>query len=179
MFVQPYTDCPLDNELVGETVYLNLINNAKDYVYINQFTSLYNPLAYFDLCREIVKRFKTLDYCVVGIGSGGTIYTLSKVLKKCYPGIKIIGVLPKDNDLIDGIGANVNNHFSKLNNECIYVDRGCAIKQMKELNEAGIPIGLSSAACFKASLDIKKENPNSVILMIAHDGYDRYCDVIE
>lgn len=34
-YVQPYTDCPLDNELVGETVYLNLINNAKDYVYIN------------------------------------------------------------------------------------------------------------------------------------------------
>ena len=34
-FVQPYTDCPLDNELVVENVYLNLINNAKDYVYIN------------------------------------------------------------------------------------------------------------------------------------------------
>ncbi len=34
-FVQPYTDCPLDNESVGENVYLNLINNAKEYVYIN------------------------------------------------------------------------------------------------------------------------------------------------
>lgn len=33
-FVQPFTDCPLDNELVGETVYLNLIYNAKNYVYI-------------------------------------------------------------------------------------------------------------------------------------------------
>lgn len=34
-FVQPFTDSPLDNESVGESVYLNLINAAKDYIYIN------------------------------------------------------------------------------------------------------------------------------------------------
>lgn len=33
-YVQPYGDTPLDNEVVGENVYLNIINNAKDYVYI-------------------------------------------------------------------------------------------------------------------------------------------------
>lgn len=33
-FVQPYTDSPLDREPVGETVYLNLINKSKKYVYI-------------------------------------------------------------------------------------------------------------------------------------------------
>lgn len=33
-FVQPYTDSPLDDEPVGETVYLNLINKARRYVYI-------------------------------------------------------------------------------------------------------------------------------------------------
>ena len=33
-YVQPYTDSPLDGEPVGETVYLNLINKARDYVYI-------------------------------------------------------------------------------------------------------------------------------------------------
>ncbi len=33
-FVQPYADNPLDNEAVGETVYLNLISKAKRYVYI-------------------------------------------------------------------------------------------------------------------------------------------------
>ena len=33
-FVQPFTDNPLDDEAVGETVYLNLINKAKRYVYI-------------------------------------------------------------------------------------------------------------------------------------------------
>lgn len=33
-YVQPYHDCPWDNEPVGLTVYLNLINRAKRYVYI-------------------------------------------------------------------------------------------------------------------------------------------------
>ena len=34
-FVQPFTDNPWDNEPVGETVYFNMINKAKRYVYIN------------------------------------------------------------------------------------------------------------------------------------------------
>ena len=33
-FVQPYGDCPLDKRYLCEAVYLNLINHAKDYVYI-------------------------------------------------------------------------------------------------------------------------------------------------
>ena len=33
-FVQPFCDSPLDNEIVGENVYLNIINKAKRYVYI-------------------------------------------------------------------------------------------------------------------------------------------------
>ncbi len=32
--VQPYSDTPLDNEQVGEMVYLNIINRAEKYVYI-------------------------------------------------------------------------------------------------------------------------------------------------
>ena len=34
-YVQPYTDSPLDGEPVGETVYINLIYKAREYVYIN------------------------------------------------------------------------------------------------------------------------------------------------
>ncbi len=33
-YVQPYMDTPLDEEIVGENVYLNIIGNAKKYVYI-------------------------------------------------------------------------------------------------------------------------------------------------
>lgn len=33
-YVQPYGDSPFDDELVGENVYLNIINKATEYVYI-------------------------------------------------------------------------------------------------------------------------------------------------
>ncbi|MPQ43891.1 cardiolipin synthase [Clostridium tarantellae] len=33
-YVQPYGDSPLDGEIVGENVYLNIINKARNYVYI-------------------------------------------------------------------------------------------------------------------------------------------------
>ena len=33
-FAQPYSDTPLDGEIVGENVYLNIINRARKYVYI-------------------------------------------------------------------------------------------------------------------------------------------------
>ncbi len=33
-FVQPYADSPLDDESVGENVYLKIINSAKNYLYI-------------------------------------------------------------------------------------------------------------------------------------------------
>ncbi|MCI8387415.1 MAG: cardiolipin synthase [Clostridiales bacterium] len=33
-FAQPYADTPLDGECVGELVYFNLINKAKEYIYI-------------------------------------------------------------------------------------------------------------------------------------------------
>jgi len=33
-FVQPYADTPIDDEIVGESIYLNLINKAENYIYI-------------------------------------------------------------------------------------------------------------------------------------------------
>ena len=32
-FIQPYADSPLDNEYLGENVYLNITKNAKKYIY--------------------------------------------------------------------------------------------------------------------------------------------------
>lgn len=34
-YVQPFGDSPLDDESIGETIYLNLLSQAKRYVYIN------------------------------------------------------------------------------------------------------------------------------------------------
>jgi cardiolipin synthase len=42
-YIQPFGDNPLDGEPVGETVYLNLINRAQDYIYI------YSPYLILDI----------------------------------------------------------------------------------------------------------------------------------
>ncbi len=34
-FVQPYADNPVDSDYIGEHVYMQIINNARDYIYIN------------------------------------------------------------------------------------------------------------------------------------------------
>ncbi len=34
-YVQPFGDNPLDKEMLGQTIYMNIINQAEDYVYIN------------------------------------------------------------------------------------------------------------------------------------------------
>lgn len=48
-YVQPYADSPLDDECTGENVYLNMIKNAREYVYIT------TPYLIIDdeMCREL------------------------------------------------------------------------------------------------------------------------------
>ena len=58
-FVQPFTDSPLDGEAVGETVYMNLINRAKRYVYINT--------PYLILDNEMVTSLSTAAKCGVDV----------------------------------------------------------------------------------------------------------------
>lgn len=53
-FVQPYADTPLDDELLGENVYMNIIKNAKDYVY---FTTPYLIIS-DEMIRELTTAAK-------------------------------------------------------------------------------------------------------------------------
>ena len=49
-YVQPYTDNPLDNEPVGKTIYLNMINRAERYVYITTPYLIIDDLLETALC---------------------------------------------------------------------------------------------------------------------------------
>ena len=58
-YVQPFADNPLDDEAVGETVYLNLINKAKRYVYITT--------PYLILCSEMFTALTSAAKCGVDV----------------------------------------------------------------------------------------------------------------
>lgn len=50
-WVQPYTDNPLDNDPVGETIYLNMIHRAEKYVYITTPYLIIDELLEDALCN--------------------------------------------------------------------------------------------------------------------------------
>ena len=87
-FVQPYGDSPLDEEVVGENVYLNIINNAKDYV------SIFTPYLIIDnemmtaLCLS-AKRGVDVKIVTPGIPDKKNVYMLTR---SYYPQLLEAGV---------------------------------------------------------------------------------------
>ena len=147
------------------------------YKLINQFNTLYNPLGYFPLVKEIIKEFKELDYVICGVGTGGTYYTLSKVLKKLYPKVLVLGVTTFQNEIIDGIGSNYHGFiYREINTKNIYsIKREDALNEYNITTKEGYNFGLSTCACIvlKKQLDLK-----GTILIINADGADKYTEYL-
>lgn len=162
--------------------YAKKLEKENNYIFLNQFENINNVLAHIATANEIIKDFKKLDYFVCGIGTGGSITGISKVLKKQYPNIKIIGVLPyEEKHNIQGIGAGFVPKILDLS--CIdkieKVKSNDAINSTLNLASNGLLLGISSAASFIIAKKIKEENPNKNVLMISADSGHKYLgDII-
>lgn len=87
-FVQPYADSPLDNENVGENVYMNMIKNAKKYIY---FMTPYLILSN-EMIRELTlaaKRGVDVRIITPGIPDKKAIY---RVTRSYYPVLVANGI---------------------------------------------------------------------------------------
>lgn len=94
-YVQPYGDTPLDHEITGENVYLNIINQAKNYVYI------FTPYLIIDhemitALKLAAKRGVEVKIMTPGIPDKKTVY---QVTRSYYPilmqdGVKIYEYSP-------------------------------------------------------------------------------------
>lgn len=87
-FVQPYGDSPLDDEPVGENVYMNVVKNAKRYVY---FTTPYLIIS-DEFNRELslaAKRGVDVRIITPGIPDKKTVY---KLTRSYYAGLARNGV---------------------------------------------------------------------------------------
>ena len=76
-YIIPYTDSPLDKELVGENVYMNMINQSKKYLYIT------TPYLIIDKEMEnalilAAKRGVDVRIIVPGIPDKKLVYTVTK-----------------------------------------------------------------------------------------------------
>lgn len=87
-YVQPFGDSPLDGEPVGENVYMNIIKNAKDYVYFTTPYLIITDEFQRELCMA-AKRGVDVRIITPGIPDKKVVY---KLTRSYYAGLVKDGV---------------------------------------------------------------------------------------
>ena len=164
-----------------------LANKIENSYIPGQFVNPSNPLAHEETTvLEIIDDFDgNIDYFVAGIGTGGTITGIARILKKKYPDIKIIGIEPKDSPLItkgkagshdlQGIGANFIPKILDLDlvDEVITVSTDDAYEAARILaKKEGLLVGITAGAALHGATKITDKNKNIVVLL--PDTGERY-----
>jgi cysteine synthase A len=144
--------------------------------------------------QEILKDFpEGIDYLITGVGTGGHITGVSKILKQHFPNLKTYAVEPALSPVlsggspephpIQGIGAGfIPAVFNKeYVDEIITVEKEDAFSFTKKLTkEEGIFAGISTGASLAAISKKLNEIPeNAVILTFNYDTGERYLSVEE
>ncbi|GGL68097.1 cysteine synthase [Curtobacterium citreum] len=130
-----------------------------------------------------------VDVFVAGVGTGGTITGVGRVLKERVPGVQIVAVEPKDSPLltegkagphkIQGIGANFVPEVldRSVIDEVFDVELDDALRVARALGtEEGILAGISSGAIIHAAVQIaaRPENAGKRVVAIVCDTGERY-----
>lgn len=166
---------------------------VKDSFMPSQFTNLANPMAHFlTTGNEIIADLdRNLSCVVAGIGTGGTISGIAKVIKEYGMSTSIVGVEPASSPLltkryagshkIQGLGANFVPET--LNETCLHtvidVTDDDAYEGARILaQEEGIFAGISSGAALMAAVRLEERyHHNGNVVVILPDGGDRYLSV--
>ncbi len=165
-------------------------------IILQQFENKANPQSHIEgTAEEIWKDTEgTVDILVAGIGTGGTITGISKIIKARKKDFKTVGVEPEGSPvitkgkagphMIQGIGAGFIPKILDLAviDEVITVSDFDAFNMSRRLAlEEGLLCGISSGAALYAATIIAKrgENKGKTIVTILPDTGERYLSIEE
>ena len=141
---------------------------------------------------EIIADFpEGFDYLITGVGTGGHISGVAKVLKQHFPNIKVFAVEPSASPVISGgapgphpiqgIGAGFipNNLKTELLDGVIQVDKADAFDFTRRAAiEEGLFVGISSGASLAAVAKKLPDIPKgSTILTFVYDSGEKYLSI--
>ena len=163
--------------------------SQPNHIMLSQFENKYNPQAHeLTTAAEIVADFSKLDAFVAGVGTGGTISGVAKVLKEKGYDTKIIAVEPEASPVlsggnpgphkIQGIGAGFlpNTMDMSLVSEVEKVSNDDALNAARAIAKSdGLMIGISGGASYVAAKRVAKRlGAGKKVLFIAPDNGERY-----
>jgi cysteine synthase A len=158
---------------------------------LQQFNNPANPAAHIATTALEIwdDTAGAVDVFITGVGTGGTITGVGKILKEKKPGIKIIAVEPADSPVlsggnpgphkIQGIGAGFvpQNLDRNVVDEIITISNATAFATARDAAKLdGIPAGISSGATIAAALEVAKrpEMVGKTIVVIVASTAERY-----
>lgn len=149
---------------------------------LDQFANPDNPLAHFRTTGpEIWDQTEgRVTHFVSAMGTTGTIMGVSRYLKACNPGIRVVGAQPAEGSQIPGIRKWPEAYLPKIYDPKL-VDQFELIEQKdaeamarRLAAEEGICAGVSAAGALVAALRVAETVTNSTIVFIVCDRGDRY-----
>ncbi len=168
-----------------------LQKQTKNSIILQQFQNSANPLSHINTTAvEILKDMdNNIDIFVAGVGTGGTISGVGKILKENIKDVQIVAVEPKNSAVISGdkpnphkiqgIGAGFipKNYDNNIANMIMKIDDDEAIDMAKTLaKQEGLIVGISAGANVAASLKLKNKHPDKIILTVLCDTGERYLN---
>ena len=165
-----------------------LLKEIPNSISLKQFKNMSNPKAHYETTGpEIYNDMDgTIDYVVMGAGSGGTFSGVVKYLKEQNPEIKAVLADPVGSTIGGGEHADYNiegigNDFVADTMDITLVDKVIKVNDEEAFNGArelaskeGIVAGSSSGAAFAAAKKLAEEVDGASIVIVLPDRGDRY-----